>query len=151
MNLYDLKIGGVKTSGRSTSKRRSLIQAYNDEEGEAAPLPPTSQPIASKEQPTPLHELDIDMELENVSPEHRGSSPKISTSQDECIAAPNQAATSLSRLDITNLAEATPPPNHGKKPTTDTQSAKRRRSESGRNAINTGMSIPQSIRSKETI
>ena len=95
------------------------------------------------------------MQLENVSPKHGGSSLQISTSQDEYMAALNQAAVSLDRLDTTNIADATPPPNTHKSPrkenTNDTQSAKRRRGEVGRHAHNSGTNNLQYTRTKEAI
>ena len=70
---------------------------------------------------------------------------------DDNVAAPNQVVASLSRLDITNLTDATPPPNTRKESTTDTHSSKRGRSEAGRHTTHTGMNILSSIRSKENI
>ena len=74
------------------------------------------------------------MQLEDISPEHGGSSLRLSMSNDEYLAAPNQAA--ASRIDITNLAATTPTTSTHKSPrqvtTLDTHSAKRRRSEGGR-------------------
>ena len=138
----------TKTSSKHSGRKRTLIQHFSDDEGEENTLLPPSQSLVFKAQATHFHDPDIDMQLADVTPEHGGSSLQLSTSLDEYIAAPNQAITSLSRVDITNLADATPPPNARKESTTDTQSAKRRRSEAGQH---TGMSIPSSIRSKENI
>jgi len=79
-----------------------------------------------------FHDIDIDMQLEDVSPEHGGSSLQLSLSNDEFMAAPNQAA--ILRLDIINLTDKTPTTTTHKSSmhvsTSDNQSAKRRRSES---------------------
>jgi hypothetical protein len=48
----------------------------------------------------PSHDIDIDMQLEDVSPEHGGSSLQFSISNDEFTAVPNQAA--ALQHDITN-------------------------------------------------
>ena len=144
----------AKTSSKQSGRRRVLIQHYSDkeeeEEEETTILPPNQQ-MVFKAQATHFHDLDVDMQLTDVTPEHGGSSLQLSTSLDEYVAGPNQAVTSLSRLDITNLADATPPPNTRKEPTSDTQSAKQRRSEAGRHTTHTGMSIPSSIKSKENV
>ena len=141
-------------STRSASRRRALIQNYSDEEEENI-APPPSQPASFKVQTTPYHDVDIDMQLENVSPEHGGSSLQISTSHDAYLAAPNQAAIALDRLDIINLAEATPPPSTHKSPrkevAIDTQSAKRRRSEVEGLAHHSGSSHHQHLHTKEAI
>ena len=94
-------------STRSASRRRTLIQNYNDEDEDNTA--PPSQVAQFKEQITPYQDVDIDMQLEDVSPEHGGSSLQISTSYDEYLAAPNQAAKPLDRHDTINLAETTPP------------------------------------------
>lgn len=95
------------------------------------------------------------MQLEDVSPKHGGSSFQISTSHDEYVAAANQAAMLLTRLDAIDLAETTPSPNphksSRKETAIDTQSAKRRGSEVGRYTTNSGTSNFQHMRTKEAI
>ena len=95
------------------------------------------------------------MQLENVSPEHGGSSLQLSTSHNEYMAIPNQEAASIGRRDIINLADATPPlnphQNSRMESINDTQSAKRRRSGVGGHTLNSSTSIPQLTRSKEAI
>ena len=128
------------TSTRSYTRRRALIQSYNENEAEENTTLPTNHPSLLKGNSTPFHDADIDMQLcmENVSPEHGGSSLQLSASQDEYMAALNQAAVSLDRMDTFNIVDTTPPTHpHShprKEPATDTQSAKRRRSEGGRHA-----------------
>ena len=135
------------TSTRSTTRRRALIQDYSEDEAEEGTTPPLNHPPIHKEHTTPYHDVDIDMQLENVSPEHGGSSLQISASQEEYMAVLNQAAVSLDRLDTFNTVDTTPPTHPHKslrkEPANDTQSAKRRRSEGGRNAIDSGTSQPQ--------
>ena len=94
------------------------------------------------------------MQLVDVSPEHGGSSLRLSSSHNEYTAIPNQAAISTTRLDIINLADATPTTSHKsprKETTSDTQSAKRRRNEAGRHTTSLGTSKSQHERTKETI
>ena len=148
---------GSRRSGASTRsgpRKRTLIQAYSEDEDEIAAIP-TNQPTTFKGHTTPYHDADIDMQLEDVSPEHGGSSLQISTSQDEYLAIPNQAANSTAQLDIINLAEATPPPNPHQnsrmETTNDTQSAKRRRGEGGSHTLNSSTNNPQPTRAKEAI
>jgi hypothetical protein len=106
-----------------------------------------------RERPPISHDIDIDMQLEDVSPEHGGSSLQFSISNDEFTAAPNQAA--ASRLDIINLAEVTPTNTSHKSPriatTSDNQSAKRRRSESSGLKANLNLHKSQGIKTKEDI
>ena len=140
-------------STRSANRRRTLIQNYNDEDEDNTA--PPSQVAQFKEQITPYQDVDIDMQLEDVSPEHGGSSLQISTSYDEYLAAPNQAAKPLDRHDTINLAEATPPASIHKSPrkevTSDSQSAKRRRSEGEGHTRTSDSSHPQHLRTKEAI
>ena len=145
---------GVGTRSRSTGRRRALISDYSDEEDQERTNPTPSQPMVIKEKATPSHDYDIEMQLANVSPEHGGSSLQLSSSHNEYIAVPNQAAISTTRLDITNLADATPTTSHKsprKVATTDTQSAKRRRNETGRHTTSLGASQPQHEKTKEAI
>ena len=114
---------------KSASRRRALIQAFSKEEEENDLLP--SQPFPLKVKTTPYHDADINMHLDNVTPERGGNSLQISTSQDEHGIVPYRAAMSLDRLDTINIANTTPPPHSYKSPrketANDTQSAKRRR------------------------
>ena len=79
----------------------------------------------------PCNDSDIDMQLEDVSPEHGGSSLKLSLSNEDFTAAPNQAA--ALRIDTINLADRTPTQESYQSPknvtTSDNHSAKRRRGE----------------------
>ena len=138
------------TNTRSTTRRRTLIQAYSDDDAEENITPPTSRLPIFKGHTTSYHDVDIDIQLENVSPEHGGSSLQISASQEEYMAALNQATVSLDRLDTFNIVDATPPTYPHKSPrkelVTRTQSAKRRRSERGRHAHDSGASQPQHTR-----
>ena len=106
------------------------------------------------EKAPPSQDYDIEMLLHDVSPEHGGSSLQLSSSHNEYIVNPNQAAILTTRLDITNLADATPTTSH-KSPrkvvTSDTQSAKRRRNEAGRHTTLLGASQPQHEKTKEAI
>ena len=101
--------------------------------------------------PTTPHDYDIDMQLVDISPEHGGSSLRLSISNDKYIAAPNQAA--ASRLDTINLA-ATPPTMHKsprKVTTLDNHSAKRRRSEEGRPTTHSDSNKSHNMGPKEAI
>ena len=143
--------GSIST--RSASRRRALIQAFSDEEEENDL--PRSQPIPLRVKTTPYHDADIDMQLDNVTPERGGSSLQISVSQEEHVPAPHRAAMMLDQLDTINLADATPPPHPHQSPrkesVNDTQSAKRRRSEVGGHPHNSGSSTYQRMRTKEAI
>ena len=118
---------GAGTRSRNSGRRRALITEYSDDEERENSAPPPSQPVILKEKATPSQDFDIDMQLEGVSPAHGGSSLQLSTSHNEYAAIPNQAAISTTRLDIINLADATPKSPRKEAPS-DTQSAKRRRS-----------------------
>ena len=148
-------LAGVGTRSRITGRRRALISDYNDEEDQETNAPTPNQFMLIKEKALPSHDYDIDMQqLEDVSPEHGGSSLQLSSSHNEDVAIPNQAAISTTRLDITNLADVTPATSH-KSPrnvaTSDTQSAKRRRNEAGRHTTSLGTSKPQHEKTKEDI
>ncbi len=121
-----------ETKSHNKARRRALIdQSNEDEEGEQDGHQ-VSQHQLMKEKTLPCNDSDIDMQLVDVSPEHGGSLLQLSLSNDEYIAAPNQAV--VHHLDITNLAERTPPNTSHKSPrlasTSDTHSTKRRRGES---------------------
>lgn len=140
---------GTEVSSRSIGRRRALIQAYSDEEDDPLANPLANQLAPLRVQDPLSHDLDIDMQLVDISPEHGGSSLQYSTSQNDHLAAPHQAVLSISHLDAINLAEVTltPPPRTG--PITDSQSAKRRRSEAGKQVTPTN-STPNTI-AKEPI
>jgi hypothetical protein len=130
----------------SGSRRRALIQDSSDDEDgvNATPLPHHLSLLKGKALPS--HDSDIDMQLADVSPEHGGSSLQLSVSNDDFVAALNLTA---HRLDITNLADRTPPTTSHKSPMnttmSDNHSAKRRRGEAG------GLSsIPDSHKSHNT-
>ena len=135
--------GPVEIGTRSRS-RRALLGDFSDEDEEGDINPQNHQPPPMKGKSPLPQDYDIDMQLEDISPEHGGSSLQLSMSNDEFQAVPNQAATS--RLDVTNLAATTPTTTSHKSPrkeaTIDTHSAKRRRSETGRH-----MAISESIKS----
>ena len=149
------KAGSGKSgaSNRSGHRRRALLQTSSEDEYEKAALPPR-KPTLFKGHNTPYHDADIDMQLENVSPEHGGSSLQISL-HNEYMIIPNQIAASIARRDIINPIDATPPPNPHQssrmESVNDTQSAKRRRSEVRGHTLNSSTSIPQPTRSKEAI
>ena len=111
--------------------------------------------MARREKSPPLSlDFDMDMQLEDVSPENGGSSLQLSSFQNEYAAIPNQAAISTTRLDIVNLADTTPATSHKsprKEATSDTQSAKRRRNEAGRHTIPLGANKLQHEKTKEAI
>jgi hypothetical protein len=93
------------------------------------------------------------MQLEDVSLEHGGSSLRLSMSNEEFVAAPNQAA--KSRLDAINLDVMTPSTTNHKSPrienTIDNHSAKRRRSDAGRHKTHSDSTKSYNMRSKEAI
>ena len=138
----------TETSTKSAGRRRALIQAYSDdEEDPAIPLAQHSAPLRLHS--TPSHDADIDMQLADVTPEHGGSSLHFSTSQDDYLAAPNQAV--ISHLDAINLVTSTSTPRVMKDTTNDSQSAKRRRSEAGRQATHNRSTPSPSIKTKEDV
>ena len=117
-----------------TRSRSAFLEDTSDEgEEEEAGIPP-KHPILKQDQPSPSHDHDIDMQLDDVSPEHGGSSLRLSVSNDEFVVVPNQAATS--QLDNINFTNMTPTSTTHKNPkiaaTIDAHSAKKRRSEEGR-------------------
>ena len=116
----------VGAGSRAREGQRALLGDYSEDDEGGANGSQARQPTFMKEK-THYHELDIDMQLKDVSPKHEGSSLRLSISNDEFIAAPNQAA--ASRLDAINLVETTPASTSHKSPkketTTDTHSAKR--------------------------
>jgi hypothetical protein len=127
---------------------------YSDEDEFGATAPPPNQPRFLKEKAPPSHDDDIDMQLEDVSPEHGGSSLQLSSSHNEYAAIPNQAAISTSRLDIINLADATPTNSHKspkKEAASDTKSAKCRRNEAGRHTTSLRASKLQHDKTKVAI
>lgn len=98
------RIQGPETRNSNGSRRKALIEDYSDEdEGENHQA---SQPPLIKGKALTFHDLDIDMQLEDVSPEHGGSSLQLSLSNDEFLAATNQPA--IHRLNTINLDERTP-------------------------------------------
>ena len=145
---------GAGTKSRSSSRRRALITDYSDEDEQETSAPVPSQPVFINEKAPPSHDCDIDMLLENVSPANGGSSLQLSSSHHEYAAIPNQAVISTTRLDVINLADATPTTSH-KSPrtdtTSDTQSTKRRRNEAGRHTPSLGTSKLQHEKTKEAI
>jgi hypothetical protein len=145
---------GAETRSQSTGRRRALISDFSDEEDREITTPAPNQPTFLKEKAPLFHNHDIDMQLEDVSPEHGGSSLQLSSSHNEYAAIPNQAAISTTRLDTINLADATPANSHKspkKEASSDTQSANRRRNEAGRHTTSLGGSKLQHEKTKEAI
>ena len=101
----------------------------------------------------PCNDSDIDMQLEDVSPEHGGSSLKLSLSNEDFTAAPNQAA--ALQIDTINLADRTPTQESYQSPkkvtTSDNHSAKRRRGELGGLATISDAHKPLGRKLKEAI
>ena len=128
------KLPGTSIKARTGSRRRAFISDNSEEEeGDQESHQGSQAPPHLKGKALTFHDSDIDMQLENVSPEHGRSSLKLSLSNEEFTAAPNQAA--ALRIDTINLAERTPPhasySSPRKETTSDIHSAKRRRGESG--------------------
>ena len=132
-----------------TRSKRVLLGDYNEEDEEAGP----EEHVDIHELPPPPHDCDIDMQLADVSPEHGGSSLRLSMTNEEFTAAPNQAA--IYRLDTSNLAATTPTSTAHKSPrkvtTIDNHSAKRRRSEEGKHTTHSDSNKSHNMRSKEAI
>jgi hypothetical protein len=146
--------GGAGTRSKSSGRRRALISDYSDDEDRETTAPTPNLPTVLKEKAPLFHDHDIDMQLEDVSPEHGGSSLQLSSFHNEYAAIPNQAAISTTRLDIINLADATSTTSHKsprKEATSDTQSAKRRRNEAGHHTIPSGANKFQHEKTKEAI
>ena len=135
-----------------TRSRRAILEDTNDEEEEEAGLS-SKQPQLKRDKPPPSHDYNIDMQLEDVSPERGGSSLRLSMSNDELVAVPNLAATL--RLDNINLANMIPTTTTHKSPwiaaTIDNHSAKRRRNEEGRHKTPSDSTKSYNMRPKEAI
>ena len=114
---------GKKT--RSSTRRRALLGSYSDEDEEERTIngQQTNQLTNVKEMAPPSQDYDIDMQLEDMSSEHGGSSLQLSTSRDEYVATPNQADIPSLRLEVVNLVNRTPPTSMHNDNTADTQSA----------------------------
>ena len=63
----------------SIGRRRALIQVYIDEEDDPVANPLANQLAPLRVQDPLSHDLDIDMQLVDISPEHGGSSLQYST------------------------------------------------------------------------
>ena len=142
-----------ETKSHTRARRRAILDhSSEDEDGEKGDLQ-VSQHQLMKEKSTPFNDSDIDMQLADVSPEHGGSSLQLSLSNDEFMAAPNQAV--VHHLDITNLAERTPPTTSHKSPriatTFDNHSTKLRRGESEGLETISNLQKNQNMRTKEDI
>ena len=150
-------VGAVSDKARSQSYKtrstRAILEDNSDEREEEEAMKPSKHSLLKQDQPPPSHDHDIDMQLDGGSPERGGSSLRLSVSNDEFIAVPNQADTS--RLDNINLADLTPTFTTHKSPriaaTIDTHSAKKRRSEEGRHKIPSESNKSHNMRSKEAI
>jgi hypothetical protein len=148
--------GAASDKGRpqhyKTRSRRAILEDTSDEEEEEAGLS-AKQPLLKRDKPPPSHDYDIDMQLDDVSPERGGSSLRLSMSNDEFVAVPNQAATS--RLDNMNLANMTPTTTTQKNPrlaaAIDNHSAKRRRNEERRHKTPSDSNKSYNMRPKEEI
>ena len=104
---------GAETRSRNSGRRRALITDYSDDEEREATAPTLNQQRIIKGKALPSHDYDIDMlQLKDLSPEHGGSSLQLSSFHNEYAAIPNQAAVSIIRLDVINLADATPTTSH---------------------------------------
>ena len=88
----DLARKGTGTRTNNGNRRRALIEDYSDEDEAAKDDLHTIQTSLMKGKALTFQDVDIDMQLENVSPEHGGSSLQLSLSNDEFMAALNQAA-----------------------------------------------------------
>ena len=138
-----------------TMSRRAILEDTSDEKEEVEAVNPSKHLLLKQTQPPSSHDhdQDIDMQLDGVSSERGGSSLRLSVSNDEFIAVPNQAATS--RLDNINLADMTPTSTTHKSPriaaTIDTHSAKRRRNEEERHKSPPESNKSHNMRPKEAI
>lgn len=139
---------------KSETRMRALISSNSDDENEEANETQPSHPSSMKLK-APSQDYNIDMQLEDVSPEHGGSSLQLSISQEKFLAGQHQTIASEPRLEAINLAERTPPTPSHKSPrkdgTLDTQSAKRRRSEGGRHMDTSDISKLPNTKTKQTI
>ena len=145
----------AQSQNYKTRSRRAILEDTSDEEEDAEAENSSKRPLLKQNQPLPSHDhdQDIDMQLDGVSPERGGSSLRLSVSNDEFIAVPNQAATS--RFDNINLVDMTPTSTTHKSPwiaaTIDTHSAKRRRNEEGRHKSPSESNKSHNMRPKEAI
>ena len=141
------------TRTRIRGRRRALIEDSSEEDEGEKDNHQASHPALIKGKALTFHDIGIGMQLEDVSPEHGGSSLQLSLSNHEFMAAPNKA-TAL-RIDTINLAERTPTTTSHKSPrsatTSDNHSAKRRRSESGGLTAKPDSHISQNTKTKEAI
>ena len=132
---------------RSEHRSQGIFNTTDEEEEEEDhPHPEPGEP------PPPLPTILTLICNSRTSPLSMGG-PSSSISNDEFTAAPNQAAASW--LDAINLVEMTPTTTSHKSPkketTTDTHSAKKKRSEVGRYTANFDSSKLQNMRTNEAI
>ena len=144
---------GAEITTSKGGRRRAIFQDHSeDEEGDRELANQASKPLM-KGKAIPCNDSDIDMQLEDVSPEHGGSSLKLSLSNEDFTAAPNQAA--ALRIDTINLADRTPTQESYQSPkkvtTSDNHSAKRRRGELGGLATISDAHKPLGRKLKEAI
>jgi hypothetical protein len=151
------RAGAESENGRPhhsrTRSKRVLLSDYSEDEEPEEADPHTKQSLLKQSKPPPSQDYDIDMQLADVSPEHGGSSLRLSMSNEEFVAAPNQAA--ISRLDAINLDAMTPTTTTHKSPrieaTNDNHSAKRRRSDAGRLKTHSDSTKSHNMKTKEAI
>ena len=75
---------GTSTKARTCSRRRAFISDHSEEEeGDQESHQVSQPPPHLKGKAFTFHDSDIDMQLEDVSPEHGGSSLKLSLSNEE--------------------------------------------------------------------
>ena len=98
----------TESKARGGGRRRAIIHDYSEDEDGDGVSHQVNQPPPPliKGKALPLHDSDIDMQLVDVSPEHGGSSLKLSLSNEDFTAGPNQAA--VLRIDTINLGDRTP-------------------------------------------
>jgi hypothetical protein len=151
------RAGAESDNGRPqhsrTRSRRVLLSDYSEDEELEEADPHNKQLLLKQSKPPPSHDYDIDMQLADVLPEHGGSSLRLSMSNEEFVAAPNQTA--ISRLDVINLDAMTPTTTTHKSPrieaTNDNHSAKRRRSDAGRLKTYSDSTKSHNMKTKEAI
>ena len=103
-NNNDSQTLGTRTKIRGRTSAQ--IEDSNEEDEGEKDNHQASQPDLIKGKALTFHDINIDMQLEDVSPEHGRSSFQLSLSNDEFMAALNQTA--AFRIDTINLAKGHP-------------------------------------------
>jgi hypothetical protein len=113
--------GGFKIGAMSGGRRRSYTEEMQDTNNQGSKRHTKlgnanikyNQAAELKGKATPsFHDYNLDMQLEDLSPNMGGGPLQLSTSQDEYAIIPNKATISTSRLDYRTLLHDECPKHH---------------------------------------